>query len=250
MQVATISSAKALVGLAGAGYETLDGMDGIDAGGNSGFLSALAGTLEKTSRTHSLYQPSFRHLLLLRSYPLDLKDRDAVMLAFPALPVQTKALRFWLRDTREHAHLQDHFARICSGFGLDRAKVYKFTSQHHSPRPHESTSKDHILPVFLTEVPKHAIAASSGFVFVVLERPIAVFDLNLIGCDEHVRSDIAARHFATVGTGAEMPARVLEEVFGFDGDSDAAAETAACHAVGEGGGVVLFGVAGELGHVW
>lgn len=29
---------------------------------------------------------------------------------------------------------------------------------------------------------------------------------------------------------------------------DAAAEAAAGHAVGEGGGVVLFGVAGELGH--
>lgn len=47
-----------------------------------------------------------------------------------------------------------------------------------------------------------------------------------------------------------MAAGFLEQVCGFDGDLDAAAETAACHAVGERGGVVLFGVAGELGHSW
>jgi len=43
---------------------------------------------------------------------------------------------------------------------------------------------------------------------------------------------------------------VGEEVFGLNCYADAATETAAGHAVGEGGGVVLFGVAGEGGHGW
>ena len=46
-----------------------------------------------------------------------------------------------------------------------------------------------------------------------------------------------------------MAARVGEEVFGEDSYLDATAETAAGHAVGEFGCVVLFGVAGEFGHV-
>jgi hypothetical protein len=47
-----------------------------------------------------------------------------------------------------------------------------------------------------------------------------------------------------------VAARFGEEVllFGGDGHADAAAETAASHAGGETGWVVLFGVAGELGH--
>jgi len=45
-----------------------------------------------------------------------------------------------------------------------------------------------------------------------------------------------------------MAARFGEEVFGCDGDADAAAETAACHAVGETCWVVLFGVTGEGRH--
>ena len=45
-----------------------------------------------------------------------------------------------------------------------------------------------------------------------------------------------------------MAARFGEEVFGCDCDADAAAETAACHAVGEAGWIVLFGVTGERRH--
>jgi len=45
-----------------------------------------------------------------------------------------------------------------------------------------------------------------------------------------------------------VAARFREEVFGFDCDANAAAETAACHAVGEARWVVLFGVAGEGRH--
>jgi hypothetical protein len=46
-----------------------------------------------------------------------------------------------------------------------------------------------------------------------------------------------------------VAAGLREEVFGEDCHLDAATETAAGHAVGELGWVVLFGVAGEFGHV-
>ena len=46
-----------------------------------------------------------------------------------------------------------------------------------------------------------------------------------------------------------MAARFLEQIFGEDRDLDAAAETAARHAIGELGPVVLFGVSCEFGHV-
>ena len=46
-----------------------------------------------------------------------------------------------------------------------------------------------------------------------------------------------------------MAAGFLKQIFGEDCYLDAAAEAATCHALGEFGRVVLFGIAGELGHV-
>jgi hypothetical protein len=59
---------------------------------------------------------SFCHLLLLGACPLDLKDRNPVVLAFPALPVQAKALCFGLRNARKHAHLHNHLTRVSGRF--------------------------------------------------------------------------------------------------------------------------------------
>ena len=78
--------------------------------------------------------PLFRHLLLLRPSPLELKDRNTIVLPFPALPVLTKALCFWLWDAREHAHLHDNLARVCSSLRFHRTiRCEESTSQLINP---------------------------------------------------------------------------------------------------------------------
>ena len=176
------------------------------------------------------------------------------MLAFPALPVLSEPLSFRLGNAREHAHLHNNLARISSRHRLNRTTQAKTVSTR-SQNPLLATlwNWSSILPIRRAKVPKHTIATPRSFVVVVLQRAVAVFDVDFTLVEEHVRSDVAAGYLAAVGARAEVAARFGEEVFGSNGGTDAAAETAACHAVGETCWVVLFGVAGEGRHdefVW
>lgn len=90
----------------------------------------------------------------------------------------------------------------------------------------------HILSINRAEVAENTIPAPRSFVVVVLQRSIPVFNFHFRGVKEHVRSNVAAGHFTAVGARAEVAAWFGEEVFCCDGDTDATAETAACHAIG------------------
>jgi hypothetical protein len=175
------------------------------------------------------------------------------VLPFPTLPVHSKPLGFRLRDAREHAHLHDDFAWVSSSFRFHRTtqcqSAHPLNTNHHQDANNQPSNRKNLLPILLAKVPEHTIPTPRRLVVVELERPVSVFDLHFGGVQQHVGGDVAACDFAAVGARAEMTARFLEQVFGEDCDLDAAAETAAGHAIGELGWVVLFGVAGEGGHV-
>lgn len=106
----------------------------------------------------------------------------------------------------------------------------------------------YILPIRRAKVAEHTVATSGSFVIVILQCSVSVLDRDFALVEQHVGSDVAAGDFAAVGTRAEVAPRFGEEVFGCDRGANAAAETTACHAVGEARWIMLLGVTSEGRH--
>jgi hypothetical protein len=141
--------------------------------------------------TNKYFTSLFSHLLLLRPSPLELEDRNTIVLSFPTLPVHTKALRLRLRDAREHAHLHDDLAWVSSRLRFHRTtqcKKERISKSAHQPNPIQNilSRRYNLLAILLTKVPKHTIPAARRFIVIVLERAVAVFDLHFRGVEQHV----------------------------------------------------------------
>lgn len=65
--------------------------------------------------------PPLLHQLPLRPRPLDLVRRHPLVPPLPGMPVQPEGFRLRLRDPRQQARFEDHFAWVGGGFGFDRA---------------------------------------------------------------------------------------------------------------------------------
>jgi hypothetical protein len=118
------------------------------------------------------------HLLLLWPSPLELKDRNAIMLPLPTLPVHTKALRFRLRDAREHAHLHDDFARVSSRLGFHRTTRCEKKDVSRLSIEIRTQELQNLLPILLAKVPVNTVPTPRRFVIEEFERPVSVFDLH------------------------------------------------------------------------
>jgi len=116
--------------------------------------------------------------LELLTKELDLVLIDTIMLSLPALAMVRKGLRFWLRSSREHTHLHDYLSGEVVCLRIDWAT--RRSERHKSRRisSHDSLS---------TITAKESIdrSTASGLkVGVLLQRAIAVFDLDLLFFNE------------------------------------------------------------------